>query len=218
MFHAAPSCTMPTLYVNNLNDKVRLPKLKSELSKLFSEHGSILLLTAHSNLKMKGQAFITFENELAADHAQKALQGYTLFGKKMNLAMAKSESDSFHQAMGDTDAIDTRKTLKREREIKLASTMEGKTPLLAEPKKEEPKKKRKLNNPVSSKLLVQNVSVVEDDEVNGVVSRWTGYKSHKMIKARKVIIIEFVLDEQATEALADIGDLLGAEVIVDYGK
>lgn len=43
-----------TLYINNLNERVRLDDLKEELSKLFSEFGTIIEIKAKKDIRMKG--------------------------------------------------------------------------------------------------------------------------------------------------------------------
>ena len=63
-----------TVYVNNLNDKVSVNKLKGELESVFQKYGKIIQITAHKNLKMKGQAFVTFENKTASEAAIHGLQ------------------------------------------------------------------------------------------------------------------------------------------------
>lgn len=196
---------MPTLYVNNLNDKVSIPKLKEKLLHLFSQYGDVLQVTAHGNLKMKGQAFITYDLESAAKKAQEFLQEYSLFGKPMKIQTARLELDGFHEKQGNADAIAKRKQQKAARRD-------------SEPKPEPPRKKRKLNNPPSAKLLLQNVDNAEDDHVLKIVTALAGYASHKVIKARKVVIIEFSLESDATNAMESVVTRFGDEAIVDYGK
>lgn len=199
---------MPTLYVNNLNDKVSVPKLKEKLLRLFGQYGEVLQVTAHGNLKMKGQAFITFELASAAAKAQEFLQEYSLFGKPMRIQPAKLELDGFYDRQGDTEAIAKRKQQKEQKAARRDQ----------EPAPEPPRKKRKLNNPASAKLLLQNVDNTDDDHVDKIVTVIEGYVSHKVIKARKVVIIEFKLEPEATKAMESVVAQFGDDAIVDYGK
>jgi len=43
-----------TLYINNLNERVRLEDLKEELHKLFSEFGAIIEIKAKKDIRMRG--------------------------------------------------------------------------------------------------------------------------------------------------------------------
>ena len=102
-----------TVYVNNLNDKVSVNKLKGELESLFRKYGKIIQITAHKNLKMKGQAFVTFENKTASRAAIQGLQEHELFGKPMHVEYARSNSDNYYRdILKDEEAIEIRKQLK----------------------------------------------------------------------------------------------------------
>ena len=59
-----------TLYVNNLNEKVKVNELKIDLFHLFSEFGDVLEINARKSLKMKGQAFIVFKDVTSATNAK----------------------------------------------------------------------------------------------------------------------------------------------------
>eukprot|EP00960_Hanusia_phi_P060438 764506-Hanusia_phi.AAC.1 len=60
---ARPGITLPnqTLYINNLNDKVSKQVLRSELYVLCSQFGSVLDVVALKTDKMRGQAFVVFQ-------------------------------------------------------------------------------------------------------------------------------------------------------------
>lgn len=50
-----------TIYVNNLNEKVKKDELKKSLYAIFSQFGHIMDIVALKTLKMRGQAFIIFK-------------------------------------------------------------------------------------------------------------------------------------------------------------
>jgi len=57
--------------------------LKASLRGLFKSYGEVLDVVAHSNLRMRGQAFVSFAS---ADNAKKALKdvrGFPLYSKPM---------------------------------------------------------------------------------------------------------------------------------------
>lgn len=72
-----------TVYINNLNETVGLDVLKQSLSALFSTYGTVLSITAHGNLRMRGQAFVAFDDGEVASKAIKEVNGFPLYGKPM---------------------------------------------------------------------------------------------------------------------------------------
>ncbi|TFY55033.1 hypothetical protein EVJ58_g8502, partial [Rhodofomes roseus] len=68
---AEPEFATETLYIQNLNEKIKIPVLKASLRSLFKAYGEVLDVVAHSNLRMRGQAFVAFES---AEIAKKALK------------------------------------------------------------------------------------------------------------------------------------------------
>lgn len=57
--------------------------LKQSLSALFSTYGSVLSITAHGNLRMRGQAFVAFDDSEIAAKAIQEVNGFPLYGKAM---------------------------------------------------------------------------------------------------------------------------------------
>ena len=93
-----------SLYVNNLNEKVKkegnLPdvfrvsscnfvlllrpsELKRSLYAVFSQFGPILDIVALKNLKMRGQAFVVFRDIACATSALRSMQGFPFYDKPM---------------------------------------------------------------------------------------------------------------------------------------
>jgi len=83
-----------TLYVNNLNEKVKLDELKKSLYHVFSQYGAILEIHASKTLKLKGQAWIVFDDLSSATKALKAMANFTFYGKPMKVLFAKAKSDA----------------------------------------------------------------------------------------------------------------------------
>jgi len=57
--------------------------LKQSLRSLFKSYGEVLDVVAHSNLRMRGQAFVSFANKDIAGKAAKEVKGFPLYGKPM---------------------------------------------------------------------------------------------------------------------------------------
>ncbi|CAH1758217.1 7749_t:CDS:2 [Entrophospora sp. SA101] len=96
------TCTTPnnTIYINNLNEKVKIPALKKHLSAIFEQYGEILEIVAHGNIRMRGQAFVVFKEQESAANAIKGVQGFALHGKPMVIQYAKSKSDAIAKIDG----------------------------------------------------------------------------------------------------------------------
>ncbi|CAI9635241.1 unnamed protein product [Alternaria burnsii] len=83
-----------TLYVRNLPDKLQKEDLKRNLYMLFATYGVILDIVALKTMKMRGQAHVVFRDVDSSTQAMRALQGFTFFGKDMQIAYAKTKSDT----------------------------------------------------------------------------------------------------------------------------
>ena len=83
-----------TLYVNNLNTKVKKMELKRMLYALFSAHGQILAIVASKTSRCRGQAFIVYKELSSAVIAMRALQGYPFYDKSLRIQFAKSKSEA----------------------------------------------------------------------------------------------------------------------------
>ena len=83
-----------SLYVNNLNTKIKKLELKRMLYALFSPHGQILSIVASKTAKTRGQAFIVYKDLSSAVVAMRALQGYPFYDKSLRIQFAKSKSEA----------------------------------------------------------------------------------------------------------------------------
>ncbi|XP_037937810.1 U1 small nuclear ribonucleoprotein A [Teleopsis dalmanni] len=82
-----------TIYINNLNEKVKKEELKKSLYAIFSQFGQILDIVALKTLKMRGQAFVIFKEISSASNALRTMQGFPFYDKPMRIAYAKTDSD-----------------------------------------------------------------------------------------------------------------------------
>jgi U2 small nuclear ribonucleoprotein B'' len=78
-----------TIYLRNLNEKMKPDKLKRQLYKIFSKFGKILDIVAKDNMKMRGQAFVVFQDLNSAVSALKQMQDFDFLGKPMKIQFAK---------------------------------------------------------------------------------------------------------------------------------
>lgn len=78
-----------TIYVNNLNEKIKKDELKRSLYAIFSQFGPILDILVSKTLKMRGQAFVVFKEINSAGNALKSMQGFPFYDKPMRIQFAK---------------------------------------------------------------------------------------------------------------------------------
>lgn len=72
-----------TIYINNLNEKVKKDELKKSLYAIFSQFGQIMDIVAMKTLKMRGQAFVIFKEIQSSTNALRAMQGFPFYDKPM---------------------------------------------------------------------------------------------------------------------------------------
>ncbi|EKX72009.1 U1 snRNP protein, putative [Theileria equi strain WA] len=89
-----------TLYIKNLNDRVKLDVLKGDLQDLFSKYGTILDIVAMSSFWRKGQAWIIYNDIESAKKAMEELQGHMYHGHAMHINFALEKSDLISKADG----------------------------------------------------------------------------------------------------------------------
>ncbi|KAF1945423.1 RNA-binding domain-containing protein [Clathrospora elynae] len=96
-----------TLYIRNLNDKLPKEDLKRNLYMLFATYGVILDVVALKTMKMRGQAHVVFRDINSSTQAMRALQNFTFFAKDMQIAYAKTKSDTVAKLDGSYKMPDT---------------------------------------------------------------------------------------------------------------
>ncbi|PRD19661.1 UNVERIFIED_CONTAM: snrpa [Trichonephila clavipes] len=72
-----------TIYINNLNEKIKKDELKKSLSAVFSQFGGILNIVAMQTLRMRGQAFVVFDDIKSAANALTTMQSFPFYDKPM---------------------------------------------------------------------------------------------------------------------------------------
>ncbi|KAK8438095.1 U1 small nuclear ribonucleoprotein usp102 [Phyllosticta citricarpa] len=95
-----PNCTV---YVKNLEERIKIPELKEALLEIFSEYGNVIDIRAAKNLKAKGQAFVVFDNVESAARAIEEINEFDLFDKPMKLDFARTRSDATVRREGNEE-------------------------------------------------------------------------------------------------------------------
>jgi U2 small nuclear ribonucleoprotein B'' len=82
-----------TIYVKNIDWKIKKGILRRALYMLFTRHGKVLEIVALRKDGLRGQAFVVFDTVQAATAALQAENGFTFFGKDLVIEYAREKSD-----------------------------------------------------------------------------------------------------------------------------
>eukprot|EP00252_Welwitschia_mirabilis_P016619 TRINITY_DN3671_c0_g1_i1.p1 TRINITY_DN3671_c0_g1~~TRINITY_DN3671_c0_g1_i1.p1 ORF type:complete len:235 (-),score=68.13 TRINITY_DN3671_c0_g1_i1:147-851(-) len=89
-----------TIYINNINEKIKKEELKRSLYALFSQFGRILDVVALKTPKLRGQAWIVFDEVTAASNALRQMQNFPFYDKPVRIQYGKTKSDAVAKADG----------------------------------------------------------------------------------------------------------------------
>ncbi|XP_029427761.1 U1 small nuclear ribonucleoprotein A [Rhinatrema bivittatum] len=112
-----------TIYINNLNEKIKKDELKKSLYAIFSQFGQILDILVSRSLKMRGQAFVIFKEITSATNALRSMQGFPFYDKPMRIQYSKSDSDIIAKMKGTFVERDRKR---EKRKVKVPEPMPGK--------------------------------------------------------------------------------------------
>lgn len=220
-----------TIYIKNINDKIREDDMKQTLRKLFEVYGEILDIKMKKSLPCRGQAFIVYKNLESSEKAKRTMSGAILYGKKIDIDFAKSKSDSLikYQGAYSEDYFLKRKQasklkrdniyilLKEKRLLENSFSNENPT-LINNFEHQVPKvmgfnpasllPNSNLPNSANSnivpsyKLFINNLS--PDTEVNDLkllFDKIPGFKEIRLIAEKNMCFIEYDNENQASQAL-----------------
>merc|ERR1711966_7258 len=89
-----------TIYVNNLNEKIKGDALKTALRAIFKQFGTIVEIVAMDSVRRRGQAFVVFETIDSAREAKERMQGFPIYNKPLRIQFAKTKSDTLARREG----------------------------------------------------------------------------------------------------------------------
>lgn len=92
--------SIQTVYINNLNEKIKPDDLKVALYALYSQFGPIVDMVLMRTAKMRGQAFVVYDNLSSAAEALRQTQGFIFYDRPIRIAYAKSKSDAISKRDG----------------------------------------------------------------------------------------------------------------------
>jgi len=107
-----------TLYINNLNEKMKKEDLKKALYAIFSQFGQVLDIVALKTMKMRGQAFVVFKEISSATNALRSMQGFPFFDKPMRINYSKTDSDMIAKMKGTFKEKDKKTAVDKKPKVK----------------------------------------------------------------------------------------------------
>ncbi|XP_013100810.1 U1 small nuclear ribonucleoprotein A [Stomoxys calcitrans] len=187
-----------TIYINNLNEKIKKEELKKSLYAIFSQFGQILDIVALKTLKMRGQAFVIFKEIASASNALRTMQGFPFYDKPMRIAYAKSDSDVVAKMKGTF----------KERPKKLKPP---KPVVPAEDKKDKKKKAANAENsnpntqseqPPNQILFLTNLPEETNEMMLSMLfNQFPGFKEVRLVPNRHdIAFVEFATELQSNAA------------------
>lgn len=202
----------PTLYLKNIDWKVKKPLLRRALYSLFTRHGKVQEVIVLRREGLRGQAWIIFDDVQSAAAALQAEQGFTLFGKDLVVEFSKAPSDRIARRDGTyvpkAKRVKTDENHDDENEVKTSA---------AEPPATAPVPEA----PTSKYLLADNLPEECNEMMLSMLFRqYAGFKEVRMPRPG-LAFVEF--EDEAHAALAKNG-LNGFQITandrlaLNYGK
>ncbi|CAM6129101.1 unnamed protein product [Calypogeia fissa] len=209
-----------TIYINNLNEKIKKEEIKKSLYAVFSQFGKILDIVACKTLKLRGQAWVVFDDVTAATNALRQMQGFPFYDKAMRIQYAKSKSDAIAKADGTFVSREKRKKQdekaeRKRREQQAEPTVAGPPPSAypppygvpppAAPTPQFPPRPvaQEPPAPPNNILFAQNLPREASNlMIEMLFQQFPGFKEVRMIEAKPgIAFIEFGDENQASVAL-----------------
>ncbi|OSS44901.1 hypothetical protein B5807_09421 [Epicoccum nigrum] len=197
-----------TIYVNNLEERVKIDTMKEALMRVFQYYGPVLDIIAKSSLKRKGQAFVVFDSEKSALEAVEEMNGFELYGKAMKVSRAKTHSDETVKRK----AADMFEEHKRKRlMLKDFKRAEEDAKAAAQPSTTETQKPRPAKSGAAvvpdeyvrpnKTLFLQNIPRdVDEEALSDMFERFEGFKEVRLVSVRAVAFAEFENEQFAITA------------------
>eukprot|EP00897_Mesotaenium_endlicherianum_P005492 jgi/Mesen1/4971/ME000248S04259 len=209
-----------SIYINNLNEKINKEELKKSLYAVFSQFGKILDIVAAKSLKLRGQAWVVFDDVTAATNALRQMQGFPFYDKPMRISYARQESDAVAKAKGTFVPKDKKKKAadkaRQRQEAQQAATQAeapfmapyGGAPPAAETTYAAPPRPvvPEAPAPPNNLLFVQSLPIDRTKELLvQLFQQFPGFQDVRLIDAKPdICFVEFGDENQATIAMSGL--------------
>ncbi|KAL1541047.1 U2 small nuclear ribonucleoprotein B''-like [Salvia divinorum] len=203
-----------TIYIRNINEKVKKEELKRSLYALFSQYGRILDVVALKTPKLRGQAWIVFSEVMAASNAVRQMQNFQFYEKPLRIQYAKSKSDCIAKAEGTYD----KKKKQEEKAEKKKRVDEGQpAPTASGPRSDTnggPSAAFRQGKPSAQEaaaepnniLFIQNLPYETNSMMLELLfKQYPGFREVRMVDAKPgIAFVEFEDDSQSSVAMQDL--------------
>ncbi|KAI8070370.1 hypothetical protein BC940DRAFT_235858 [Gongronella butleri] len=217
-----------TVYVSNLNEKIKIDTLKDTLRDLFKPFGTIQDIVAHRNIRMRGQAFIAYKDIEMAEKAIKEMQHYVVYNKPMVVQFARNKSDVHAKEDGDFDEH-KRKRDEKKGNLRLLPLPGSHKPTFKAPGSNKRKKAAAAAGgpiagapggtakqatvpdeylPPNNILFIQNLAdTITQDDLIKLFQAYPGFKEVRTIPVKKdIAFVEYDNEYQASLAKMELAD------------
>uniref|UniRef100_H2TDM9 Small nuclear ribonucleoprotein polypeptide B2 n=1 Tax=Takifugu rubripes TaxID=31033 RepID=H2TDM9_TAKRU len=186
-----------TIYINNINDKVKKEELKRSLYALLSQFGQIVDIVAMKTMKMRGQAFVIFKELTAATNALRQLQGFPFYNKPMRIQYAKTDSEVIAKMKGTYGDKEKKKKEKKKPQELPANQTKKAAAVVSEVQM--CVKKSVPDNPPNYILFLTNLPEETNEMMLSMLfNQFPGFKEVRLVPGKHDIsFVEFESDVQA---------------------
>jgi len=192
-----------TIYLNNLNERIKKEELRKSLYAMFTQFGTVLDVVALKTLEMRGQAFVVFKDVASATNAMRSMQNFPFYDKPMHIQYAKTKSDIISKMEGTHVPRDKKKKEKRKKpEGEGAEQKKERKIEKAEGKKDDSVHHPK-QQPPNKILFVENLPDQTNEMMLGMLfQQFLGYKEVRMVAGKPgIAFVEFENEREATAAM-----------------
>ncbi|XP_022154903.1 U2 small nuclear ribonucleoprotein B'' 2-like [Momordica charantia] len=200
-----------TIYVKNLNEKVKKEELKRSLYALFSQYGRILDVVALKTPRLRGQAWVAFSEVTAASNAVRQMQNFPFYDKPMRIQYAKSKSDCVAKADGSFVPREKKKKQeeKAERKRRAEDSHQSAMPNGTTTENGSSNATFRHANPSAPEAAPNNILFIENlpHETSSMMlqvlfQQYPGFREVRMIEAKPgIAFVEFEDDVQSSMAM-----------------
>ncbi|XP_071369323.1 U2 small nuclear ribonucleoprotein B'' [Centroberyx affinis] len=186
-----------TIYINNINDKIKKDELKRSLYALFSQFGQVVDIVALKTMPMRGQAFVVFKELTAATNALRQLQGFPFYNKPMRIQYAKTDSEVIAKVRGTYGDKDKKKEKKKKAQELVTNVT--KKPAAGAPTPAHAPAVQVPDNPPNYILFLSNLPEETNEMMLSMLfNQFPGFKEVRLVPGKHDIsFVEFESDAQA---------------------
>uniref|UniRef100_A0A3P9C8M4 Small nuclear ribonucleoprotein polypeptide B2 n=2 Tax=Haplochromini TaxID=319058 RepID=A0A3P9C8M4_9CICH len=182
-----------TIYINNINDKIKKEELKRSLYALFSQFGQVIDIVAMKTMKMRGQAFVIFKELAAATNALRQLQGFPFYNKPMRIQYAKTDSEVIAKVKGSYGDKEKKKKEKKKAQELAANATKKPALIRLSFSSQVP------DNPPNYILFLNNLPEETNEMMLSMLfNQFPGFKEVRLVPGKHdIAFVEFESDTQA---------------------